>query len=135
MYLDITQDLMDDFANEMTQFKTFTDDVVLDYVNNILEKTYVFDKKGEFQNEMDLLKQYTENNEYSDDIRKGKILRLPYSYLRFVLRNHYHEERAGSYIANGLGKEWKYKSIRYKDRVWKGFERQNCNYDLFSNHK
>ena len=135
MYLDITQDLMDDFANEMTQFKTFTDDVVLDYVNNILEKTYVFDKKGEFQNEMDLLKQYTENNEYSDDIRKGKILRLPYSYLRFVLRSHYHEERAGSYIANGLGKEWKYKSIRYKDRVWKGFERQNCNQDLFSNQE
>lgn len=133
MYLDIPQNLMDDFAKEMKQFKTFTDDVVIDYVNSILDRTYVLNDKGEFNSETDLYRQYTENNEY-DDGRKGKIIKIPYSYLRYVLKNHYHEERTGGYIGNALGDGWKYKSIRYKDHISKGFERQNCNHDLFCNH-
>ena len=38
MYLDISKELMTDFGNEMQQFKTFSDDVVFDYINEILEK-------------------------------------------------------------------------------------------------
>lgn len=133
MYLDMTQELMNDFANEMTQFKTFTDDVVIDYVRNILDKTYRLNNRGEFNSEVDLFKQYTENNEYDNNNSTGKIIKLPYSYLRYVLKNHYHEERTGIYICNGLGSEWKYKTIRYNDRTCKGFERQSCNQDLFCN--
>ena len=132
MYLDITQDYMDDFANEMMQFKTFNDDSVIEYARNILEKTYYLNDKGEFYSEMDLFKQYTENNEYETG-KRCKINKLPYSFLRYVLKNHYHEERTGTYIANGLGKDWKYKSIRYKDRPCKGFERQGAKQDLFCN--
>ena len=136
MYLDITKELMDDFANTMSQFKTFNDDVVIDYVRNIFDKPYYLNNKGEFNSELDLFKQYTENVEYDND-KKGKIVKLPYSYLRYVLKNHYHEERAANYIGNGLGNEWKYKSIRYNDKVCKGFERQicnsDCNSDLFCN--
>lgn len=132
MYLDITQDFMDDFANEMMQFKTFNDDSVIEYARNILEKTYYLNDKGELYSEMDLFKQYTENNEYETG-KKGKINKLPYAFLRYVLKNHYHEERTGTYIANGLGKDWKYKSIRYNDRPCKGFERQSSNQDLFCN--
>ena len=132
MYLDITEDLMEDFANEMMQFKTFTDDVVIEYVNNILEKTYYLNSKGEFKSEMDLYKQFTENDEYDND-KKSKIVKLPYSYLRYVLKKQYGEERTGAYIGNGLGKEWKYKSIRYNDLTCKGFERKKCNRDLFGN--
>ena len=132
MYLDITQNLMDDFAKEMAQFKTFNDDVVIDFVKDILDKPYHLNSNGEFTSEIDLYDQYTGNKEYDND-KKGKIVKLPYSYLRYVLKKHYNEERAGSYIGNGLGDDWKYKSIRYKDRVCKGFERQICNRDLFCN--
>jgi len=132
MYLDITKDLMDDFANEMKQFKTFTDDVVIDYVNSILDKMYYLNDKGEFNSEMDFLKQYNENDNYNNS-KKSKIVKLPYSYLRYVLKSAYREERTGLYIANGLGDGWKYKSIRYKDNPCKGFERQDCNQDLFCN--
>ena len=136
MYLDITQDLMDDFAHTMSQFKTFTDDVVIDYVRNILDKKYHLNSKGEFNSEMDLYEQYTDSKVYDNDIL-CKIVKLPYSYLRYVLKKHYNEERAPNYIGNGLGNEWKYKSIRYNDTVYKGFERQicnsDCNPDLFCN--
>jgi predicted P-loop ATPase len=132
MYLDITQDLMDDFANEMKQFKTFTDDVVIDYVNSILDKKYYLNDKGEFNSEMDFLKQYNEDDNYNNS-KKSKIVKLPCSYLRYVLKSVYHEERAGSYIAHGLGDGWKHKSIRYKGNTCKGFERQDCNQDLFCN--
>ena len=132
IYLDISEELMNDFANEMKQFKTFTDDVVIDYVTNILDKYYKLNKKGEFNSEMDLLNQYTNNYEYGND-KRSKITKIPYSYLRYVLKSVYHEERAGTYIGNGIGKDWKYKSIRYHDNPCKGYERKNCNHELFCN--
>ncbi len=124
MYLDITTELNDDFAKTMTQFKTFTDDVAIEYVKNILERKYYLDSKGEFKSEMDFYKQYTESKDYN---MKGKIIRIPFSYVKYVLKTVYHEERAGVYIGNGLGDGWKYKSIRYNGHICKGFERQDCN--------
>ena len=132
MYLDITPELMSDFAKEMTQFKTFNDDVVIDYVKQILDKSYHLNNNGEFVSEMDLFEQYTGNKDYEND-KKSKINKIPYSYLRYVLKRHYNEERTGNYIGNGLGGDWKYKAIRYNNRVYRGFERQNCNRDLLCN--
>ena len=126
MYLDISKELMEDFANSMMQFKTFSDDVVMDYVNAILEKAYHLDSKGEFKSERDMLEQYNDSKSY-EDRANDKIYKIPYSYLRFVLKNHYHEERTGKYIDNGLGNNWKYQSIRYKDNICRGFARQDCN--------
>ena len=129
MYLDISKELMEDFANSMMQFKTFSDDVVMDYVNAILEKTYHLDSKGEFRSERDMLEQYNDSKTY-EDRANDKICKIPYSYLRFVLKNHYHEERTGKYIDNGLGNNWKYQSIRYKDNICRGFARQDCNQQI-----
>lgn len=120
-YLDITKELMGDFANEMSQFKTFNDDVVIDYVKTILNKTYKVDSKGEFKSEMDFARQFTEVDTYEGS--GCLITKIPYSYLRYVLKITYHEERAGKYIADGLVSEWVYKSIRYKGVACKGFER------------
>jgi predicted P-loop ATPase len=128
MYLDISKELMEDFANSMMQFKTFSDDVVFDYINDILEKSYKLNNKGEFKSVTDLLEQYKDNKIY--DNMEGKICKIPYSYLKFVLKNAYNEERKGTYIAHGLGKKWEYKSIRYKNNPCKGFERVDCNHQL-----
>ena len=128
MYLDISKELMEDFANSMMQFKTFSDDVVFDYINDILEKSYKLNNKGEFKSVTDLLEQYKDNKIY--DNMEGKICKIPYSYLKFVLKNAYNEERKGTYIAHGLGKKWEYKSIRYRNNPCKGFERVDCNHQL-----
>ena len=129
MYLDIPQELQDTFSNTMREFKTFNDDVVIDYVNNMLERTYHLNSKGEFKSEMDFYQQYTESKDYDSNV-KSKIVKIPFSYVKYVLKSVYHEERTGSYIDMGLGDEWKYKTIRYNGFTCKGFERQNCNQNL-----
>ncbi len=132
MYLDIKKELIDDFGKEMTKFKTYVDDVVMDYVNSILEKRYKLDKRGEFNSERDMYEQYVEDKIYDEKTDKGKINKIPYSYLRYVLKSVYKEERTGKYIGNGLSDTWKYGTIRYKDNVCKGYERKDCNRDLFT---
>ena len=122
-YLDIPKELIDDFGNEMKQFKTFTDDVVIDYVNSILNRSYYLNEKGEFDSETDMLNQYTKDDIYTNKT-KTNISRIPFSYLRYILKNVYHEERTGTYIGNGISNDWEYKSIRYKNITCKGFERK-----------
>lgn len=135
-YLDLPKDLQDDFKKEMEQFKTYNEDAVIDYVKSILEKSYKLNDRGEFVDMMDFLEQYNGNVNYGER-QNSKIRRIPYSYLRYVLKSVYNEERTGKYIANGLGDNWSYKSIRYKDAPCKGFECRDCDCDadLFSDCK
>lgn len=133
-YLDITEDYRDAFEKQMTQFKTFNDDVAIDYVRTILNKKYRVNDKGEFNSEKDMLEQFNDDKIYADDTRTCYITKIPYSYVRYVLKTVFHEERGAKYIGDGLGADWQYKSIRYKDVVCKGFERkqvESCNQDLF----
>lgn len=129
MYLDIPKELMDDFSKEMQQFKTFTDDVVIDYVNSILEKDYKLNQKGEFDSEKDFFEQFNGTKTYGESTGR-KINKIPFSYLKYVLKNEFKEERPGSYIQMGLSDTWDYKSIRYQGRSCKGFVRKNLNQEL-----
>ena len=137
MYLDIPKELLDDFSNEMQQFKTYADDPFMDYVNGILEREYKLDNKGEFESEMDFLSQFTKEKVYTET-NNSKIQKIPFSYLKYVLKKVYNDERSGNYIGYGLANEWWHKSIRYKGKTCKGYERkecnQNCNRDLFSGY-
>ena len=126
MYLDIPNELMDDFSKEMQQFKTYTDDAVIDYVNGILDKEYNLNQKGEFDSEKDFLEQYNGTKSYGE-IGRSKINKIPFSYLKYVLKKEFNEERSGSYIGNGLADKWDYKQFRYKDRNCRGYMRKNCN--------
>lgn len=123
MYLDISNDLLNDFANEMKQFKTYNEDVVIDYVNEILNKSYRVNNKGEFINDSDFYEQYTGSKTYNTN-SGVKINKIPYSYVRYVLKKVYNEERTGTYIGNGISDEWEFKSIRYNGRTCKGYERK-----------
>lgn len=132
MYLDIPKELIDDFSEEMQQFKTYTDDVAMDYVNSILEKDYKLDEKGEFESERDFCEQFNNSKSVGEYVG-SKIIKIPFSYLRYVLKKEFNEERSGNYIGNGLSDTWDYKTIRYKNKPCKGYERKNCNHDLFGN--
>ena len=94
---------------------------------------YKLDKKGEFYSERDMYEQFVDDKIYEEDkTDKGKINKIPNSYLVYVLKNAFKEERKGNYIRFALGDKWKYGAIRYKDNVCKGYVRQNCNSDLFA---
>lgn len=111
-YLDLEFDLMDSFENEQKQFKTLNDDQVKDYVNNILNKKYVLNDKGEFNSDSDFLRQFTEENMY-DDMIKSELTKIPISSLKYVLKKVYNEDRSGRYIGKLVEGEWKYSSVKY----------------------
>ena len=119
-YLDIEPELQQDFADAQKEFKTFTDDVVIDYLRDILDKPYVL-VNGCFNDNNDFLKQYTEESIYV--CNKTYINKVPASSLIYVLRNVYKVERSAKYIALALSDEWEYKKIKYKGRQPKGFYR------------
>lgn len=130
VFLDLPKELMDDFANEMKQFKIFNDDSVFDYVKSILEKSYKLNDKGEFENEFDFYNQFSGQTDYCD-MMTSKINAIPLSYLQYVLKNVYQESRSGKYIENGLDGLWKTTTIRYKNKPVNGLKRNDCEHHLF----
>lgn len=121
-YLDIDSSLRDDFANTMREFKTYNDDLVIDYIKTILERPYSLNEKGEFSDDIEFLNQYNNSKVY--DCNKSYINKIPMSSLIYVLKNIYKEERSGKYIALALSNEWEYKSLRYGEKVQKGLIRK-----------
>lgn len=121
-YLDIDKSLQETFANTMREFKTYTDDKVIDYVNEILNKKYYLRDNDEFEDGIDFLNQYNKTNIYETNKYINKI---PMSYLLYVLKSVYHEDRSSKYIALALSQDWTYKSIRYNGNPCKGLSRNN----------
>lgn len=121
-YLDIDKSLQEDFANTMREFKTYTDDVVIDYIKEILDRKYYLDNKGEFEDAMDILNQYNKTKMYDNN---GFINKIPMAALHWVLKSVYKEDRPSKYIALALSQEWEYKPISYKGKTHKGLYRKN----------
>lgn len=112
-YLDIDSKLQEQFAETQKEFKTYTNDVAIDYIKEILDKPYVL-LNGMFNDNNDFLRQYTGENTYVGT--KSYINKIPMSSLIYVLKNVYKVERNAKYIANALKDEWEYKKIMYSDR-------------------
>lgn len=123
-YLDIDSNLREDFANTMRNFKTYTDDSVIDYVNDILNKNYYLNKSGEFDSTMNFLEQYQDSKIYAENANQ-KINKIPMSDLSHILRTVYKTERPSKYIALALSQEWEYKTIFYRGKSSKGLYRKN----------
>lgn len=122
-YLDIPKELQDEFASTMRDFKTYTDDKVIDYARDILDADYNLKPNGEFEDAMDMLNQYTKKEMY-DTIKGSKINKIPMSALLWVLKSVYHEDRPNKYLALALSDEWEYKVIKYKGKPFKGLYRK-----------
>ena len=119
-YLDIDSTLSEAFADSQKEFKTFTDDDSIDYIKNILNKEYVL-VSGEFNDDNDFLKQYTDENVYT--VPKEHINKIPMSSLKYVLRKVYNVDRNSKYIALALKDKWEYKYIKYHGSTVKGLYR------------
>lgn len=129
IYLDIEPELQEEFALDQRQYKTFNDDIYIDYIRDILSKPYhLID--GEFNDNNDFLKQYTGETLLTGN--KTYINKIPMSSLIFVLKNVYKDTRNSKFVSLALSDEWEYKPIKYNGITTRGLYRKNQNTNIIT---
>ena len=129
IYLDIEPELQEEFALDQRQYKTFNDDIYIDYIRDILSKPYhLID--GEFNDNNDFLKQYTGETLLTGN--KTYINKIPMSSLIFVLKNVYTDTRNSKFVSLALSDEWEYKPIKYNGITTRGLYRKNQNTNIIT---
>lgn len=123
-YLDIEAEYLEQFGESQKDFKKFNDDVVISYVNDILEKEYVL-VNGEFNDDIDFFDQYSDRNVYDTGLKKSKLNKIPLSSLLYVLKKMYGETRPGRYLGTALADKWKYSTVKKNGKIEKGLTRIN----------
>lgn len=121
-YLDIEKDLQKDFATTQREFKTYTDDIAIDYIRDILDKKYLFFNEC-FNDLNDFVEQYRGSKFYDDGLKEN-LTKIPMSWVLHVLKDVYKLERNAKHVANALSEEWEYKTIKYGLRTFKGLYRK-----------
>lgn len=121
-YLDVEMELQDEFAETQRDFKTFNDDVAIDYIKEILYKDYTL-YNGCFKDLNDFSTQFKSGDYYEG--AKEKLTKVPMSWVIHVLKDNFHMDKSSKYIAAAFSKEWDYKVIRYGDKVFKGLSYKN----------
>lgn len=122
-YLDIPQELQNDFAITMNEFKKANEDPAKDYLLEILNGDYSLDKNGEFNNSTDFVNQFLRDDIYEN--QKQKINKIPVSYLNRVLKEVYKCDRSMRYLSQVISSEWEYKPIWYNEKTQKGLYRKH----------
>lgn len=123
-YLDIEKDLQKDFAETQREFKTYTDDIAIDYIRDILDKKYLFLNEC-FNDLNDFTEQYRGSKFYEGGIKEN-LTKIPMSWVLHVLKDVYKIERNAKHVANALSDEWEYKTIKYGSRSFKGLYRKGA---------
>ena len=129
-YLDIEKDLQKDFAETQREFKTYTDDIAIDYIRDILDKKYLFLNEC-FNDLNDFTEQYRGSKFYEGGIKEN-LTKIPMSWVLHVLKDVYKIERNAKHVANALSDEWEYKTIKYGSRTFKGLYRKGA--EITKNH-
>lgn len=119
-YLDVDKDLFDAFAETQREFKTYTDDFVIDFIKEILNRKYHLQDTGTFKNLEDFKSQCCGDRNFEDNFMSQTIDKIPMSWLAHILKVKFNESRTGKYIALALSSEWEYKTIKYNGDHFKG---------------
>lgn len=109
-YLDIDAELLEDFAKDQRQFKTFNDDMSVEYIKNILNNRYRLSQDGEFLNDSDFKEQIMTPNIYE---RYSYINVIPRNYITYALKSKYGIERSFKFISQAISDEWEEKQKTY----------------------
>lgn len=121
LYLDIPLELQDDFEKTMDQFKCWNNDIDLDNINMILNKTYLLDEEGHFKNQEDFYNQVVHSQdsatiEFFGEDDKGfsykQLDEIPGNYLKYVITKIYGKDswRSLQYICNASSGEFELKA-------------------------
>lgn len=106
-YLDMDQEMMDEFAKVQNQFKTFNDDDIVEFVKDLLDRQYCINQDGEV----------TDTYQLDTDITTGEkhyINKIQGFVITEMIGRKFREKRSTKYLENALGGEWEYKSTRFK---------------------
>lgn len=122
IYLDVETEMQKQFAEDQRQYKTFNDDIFIDYIKDILDKPYLL-VNGEFNDNNDFLRQYSDETILEGN--KTYINKIPMSSVLYVLKEKYRDVRNPKFVAAALSDEWEYKNIWYRGKSWKGLIRKN----------
>lgn len=119
-YLDVDAELMEKFAKEQEQFKTYNDDDYIESIKYVLDSYYPIKENGELT-DIDQLRDYGDGPKY-------KINKVPAFILKKYMKEEYRDDRSNKTIENALKGEWIYKDARYKyldNRILKSWVRVN----------
>lgn len=123
-YLDVEAELQKDFAETQREFKTYTDDIAIDYVRDILDKEYILHNEC-FKDLNDFVEQ-CKGIQFYEGV-KEHVKKIPMSWLLYVLKEVYKVERASKYVAIALSQEWEYKVVKYNNKAHKGLWKKDKN--------
>lgn len=119
-YLDLESGLFEDFAKTQKQYKIYNDDDLVEYVKEVLDKTYNIKEDGEVTDIAQI--------EDTSTGRQNKINKIQTSVLSKIVRQEFYKaENKIKYLADALSDEWKYKDVWFKSlgKSMKGFVRIN----------
>ena len=106
-YLDMDTSMFEEFAKVQSQFKTFNDDDIVDYIKDVLDGEYYINKDGEVYDISQL-----DNNTVTG--LKYKINKIRPFVIRELLNRKFHEPRGVKYLDQALSSEWVYKDAWFK---------------------
>lgn len=106
-YLDMDQDMMEEFARVQSQYKTFNDDEIVDFVKDALDREYVINAEGEVT-DIDQI-----NNTFASG-PKYHINKIPGFILTQLIQQKFKTQRGTKYLEAAMGGGWRYTNARYK---------------------
>lgn len=121
-YLDIDAELMEEFAKDQRQFKTFNDDIGSEHINSILNDKYRLNEKGEFLSDSDFKDQAINSNIYD---KTSFINVIPRKYVHYVLKAKYNVDRNLKFITQAISDEWEEKQRTYNGKIERCYVRKN----------
>jgi predicted P-loop ATPase len=106
-YLDMDQKMIEEFAKVQSQFKTYNDDDIIEYIKDVLDGEYYINKEGEVYDISQL-----DNNTVTG--LKYKINKIQGYVLTEMVGRKFREKRSTKYIETALGGTWTYKDVWFK---------------------
>jgi predicted P-loop ATPase len=106
-YLDMDTKMFEEFAKVQSQFKTYNDDDLVEYIRDILDGDYYINKDGEVYDISQL-----DNSTVTG--LKYKINKIRPFVIRELLNRKFHEPRGVKYLDQALSNEWVYKDAWFK---------------------
>lgn len=106
-YLDMDQKMIEEFAKVQSQFKTYNDDDIVEYIRDVLDDGYYINSDGEVYDISQL-----DNTTVTG--LKYKINKIRPFVIRELLNRKFHETRGVKYLDQVLSNEWVYKDVWFK---------------------
>jgi len=120
--LDIDKDSYDELSEIQKNFKSYNNDIEIEYFKEIFDRKFILNDKKEFSSEQDFLNQMNNVNGETGFETKEYILTIPVKYVKTWATVNKHDWKGPKYLAAALDCE--YKNAWYGGKSVKCFVRK-----------